>query len=220
MALSKHLVAASAEDVPDILRASLREGSELDLLSTASWLLAVHSTDRAEYFRCLSKNPEDAAGAALSAFVTLLPDSPERDGLISALGDRRDAVPSWVFHLDAVSVTGQLYRIFSEAGEGRHLVIGLRLIDASLRTLVISRDDVDGPILDVQVVDQPANQVAESVAADVGLKDPVRVKVDEMIRVLDDALARTMGMGVETPTWPAHAFLLLWVSRLMKGDAD
>ncbi len=216
--LSKHLVGASAEDVPDILRANLRQGRELDLLSAASWLLAIHTTDRTDYLTYMVNNREAAAGAALHAFATLLPDGEHRDMVLEGLDRRVDHLPDWVDYLNHIYVTGQRYRVAREDGMREVLICGLQLIDGPLHTITVAREPADGPITEVLIADAPANLVADSYADEPGLLDAERLSMTELSAALDDALARTLGTGQQTPSWPIHSALALWLSRLVSGE--
>lgn len=216
--LSKHLVGASAEDVPDILRANLRQGRELDLLSAASWLLAIHTTDRTDYLTYLVNNREAAAGAALQAFATLLPDGEHRDTVLEGLDHRVDHLPDWVDYLNHISVTGQRYRVAREDGMREVLICGLQLIDGPLHTITVAREPADGPITEVLIADAPANLVADSYTDEPDLLDAESLSMTELSAALDDALARTLGTGQQTASWPIHSALALWLSRIASGE--
>ena len=216
--LSKHLVGASAEDVPDILRANLRQGRELDLLSAASWLLAIHTTDRTDYLTYMVNNREAAAGAALQAFATLLPDGEHRDMVLEGLDHRVDHLPDWVDYLNHIYVTGQRYRVARADGMREVLICGLQLIDGPLHTVTVAREPAGGPITEVLLADASANLVADSYATEPDLLDAERLTMAELSAALDDALARTLGTGQQTPTWPIHMALTLWLSRLVSGE--
>lgn len=216
--LSKHLVGASAEDVPDILRANLREGRELDLLSAASWLLAIHTADRTEYLTYMVRNPEDAAGAALRAFATLLPRGDDLTQVLEGLDRRVDYLPDWVDYLNNISVTGQLYHLVREDKLREIYVCGLKLIDGPFHTITVAREPADGPITEVLHFDKSANLVADSYTGDPDLEDAYRLKRSQLGAALNDAVARTIGVGQQTPTWPIHSDLTMWLLRLVNGE--
>lgn len=215
------------------LRSGLRSPEPLDLLNTASGLMAVTDPRRRSLITgeaprlSLSQLVESLAGtrfaettAVLTVMRALTADQELADRIGRELATRRHPMPSWLTTLDQARIDPDVWFLTHILGDGDDYLIGVTLPSGHQLSALIYVDHNLGTVVkDAFVAPAPLEDLMLRLGSQ--LHDP-----DQSLTRTDPATARAVveaaiDLGsrtyppLETDTWPISRPLIEWMLRML-----
>lgn len=233
--------ARSAHRGPDLIEEAsrlVRSREPLELLDYASGLVAaldprradplarVRATSRdanglAQFVAALADTAGVGAAALLACISELAPDAPTRTRARTVLEGRDEALPEWLAHLGAMSVTRAL-TVSHALGDGEDVMLELRLAGRTATVAVYVDHDLGTVVKDAFVLPVGLERALE--AGRGALDNPDLVVADVDLAVARARIAEALDLAdatyppYESETWPLCQPILEWALRTLPDD--